>query len=1069
VLPIGNNSINYVASDPAGNSTQASFVVTVLDIEAPVISGTPADITTSAGSNCTAVVSWTAPTASDLCSATTLSSDHVPGSTFPLGVTTVVYTATDASGNVATSTFTVTVIDDTAPTIFGVPGTQNLVTREGECTAVATWTEPVAVDACGTPTLTGDHTSGTAFPVGTTTVTYTATDAAGNVSTASFDVVVVDNLGPVVTGAPASQTLEVGAGCAAVATWTEPTFTDGCGVAGVTQSHAPGDSFALGTTTVTYTATDNNGNVTTVTFTITVVDTTGPAFSGVPADILIEISNGLCSSTATWTPPTADDPCGVVVVTSNRNPGDLFQLGDTVVTYTAVDTNGNVSTASFTVTVRDTVPPVFNNLPADFTIPAEPGLCGATATWTAPTGSDNCGVLSLTSDVAPGTFLPLGVTTVTYTVTDLSGNVVTASFNVTVEDTEAPVISGMPANITETLTGGLCTQAVTWAEPTATDNCGGVTLTATALPGDSFPAGSTRVTYTATDDAGNTATATFTVTLIDDTAPVLVNVPADFTVSADPGSCGLIATWAAVTATDNCDTVTPTSDVAPGDFIPVGTTVVTYTATDTSGNSSTASFTVTVTDDEAPTIPNLPTGVTATTSGASCSGVATWDAPIAADNCGVLELTSTHNPSTTFPIGVTTVTYTATDVNGNSASYSFDVTVVDDDAPVITGLPVLLNVQTQPGECGAVVTWPTPTATDNCAVASLTSDYAPGSLFPVGTTVVTYTATDTSGNVGTLSLTINITDGEDPTIVAVPLNITVANDPGACSASVTWTPPVAEDGCPLASFVSTHAPGDLFPIGVTDVTYTATDQSGNTATATFSVTVTDVEAPVITAGGNISVPPTPGECTAVVTVPLASATDNCSVVSLINDFNNTGDASGLYPVGDTVVTWIATDSSGNVSTATQTITVDIAGGEDCDGNGVNDACDIALGNAEDCNENGVPDSCDLVAGTSADVNLNGLPDECELLFVRGDTNNSGLIDLSDPVYLIGTLFNGGPVPVCYDAADFNDDGFMDVSDVVAGIDFVFNGGAAPQPPYPTCGTDPTSDLLDCGTYDHCAP
>ncbi len=75
--------------------------------------------------------------------------------------------------------------------------------------------------------------------------------------------------------------------------------------------------------------------------------------------------------------------------------------------------------------------------------------------------------------------------------------------------------------------------------------------------------------------------------------------------------------------------------------------------------------------------------------------------------------------------------------------------------------------------------------------------------------------------------------------------------------------------------------------------------------------------------------------------------------------------------------------------------------------------------------------------------------------MRGDTNNSGLIDLSDPV--------------CYDAADFNDDGFMDVSDVVAGIDFVFNGGAAPQPPYPTCGTDPTSDLLDCGTYDHCAP
>ena len=329
-----------------------------------------------------------------------------------------------------------------------------------------------------------------------------------------------DTTPPVFTAVPADITQTADAGdCGAIVTFTV-TATDDCQLDYIVCNYDSGDFFPVGTTTVTCVAIDSSLNASDISFNITITDDEPPAISGTPADINQATDAGLCTAVVTWTEPTASDNCGIASFTADATSGDAFPTGATVVTYTATDVNGNVTTSSFTVTINDLVDPVISGTPADITQTADAGICTTVVNWTEPTATDDCGV-TLTSDIAPGTTFFLGTTTVTYTATDPSGNSATASFNVTITDDENPTISGTPADITQNTDAGLCTTAVTWTEPTAADNCPGVSLSSDIASGTAFNLGTTTVTYTATDTSGNTVSTTFNVTV---TSKLLVEV-----------------------------------------------------------------------------------------------------------------------------------------------------------------------------------------------------------------------------------------------------------------------------------------------------------------------------------------------------------------------------------------------------------------------------------------------------------------------------------------------------------------------------------------------------------------
>src|SRR5204862_439980 len=151
-------------------------------------------------------------------------------------------------------------------------------------------------------------------------------------------------------------------------------------------------------------------------------------------------------------------------------------------------------------------------------------------------------------------------------------------------------------------------------------------------------------------------------------------------------------------------------------------------------------------------------------------------------------------------------------------------------APVIVPIANITR-SNDPGKCTAKVDYTT-TATD-CNLQSLTFSPASGSLFPLGTSTVTITATDTVGTTATSTFTVTVVDTEKPVIAPVA-NITTPTDAGLCSAIVTYNLNVT-DNCPGVTYTAVPASGSTFAKGTTTVTVTATDAAGNVTTMTFTV------------------------------------------------------------------------------------------------------------------------------------------------------------------------------------------------------------------------------------------
>jgi len=489
----------------------------------------------------------------------------------------------------------------------------------------------------------------------------------------------------------------------------------------------------------------------------------------------------------------------------------------------------------------------------------------------------------------------------------------TASCSSTVtiaQDTMKPTITP-PAAVTVNTDPGQCqASAVALGTPVTADNCGvaSVVNNAPAV----FQKGPTTVTWTVKDNAGNTAAATQIVTVIDNQPPTIV-APAGVVANTDAGQnyASSVALGTPTTA-DNCGVASFAND-APAHF-PQGATTITWTVTDTSGNTATATQTVTVKDNEPPTIIAPADVVVNTDSGQSQSGTKLTP-PFATDNSGIASITS--DAPATFPVGSTVVHWSVTDTSGNVSTVTQTVTVRDVEKPGIIPPVAPAPVHVDTGLCFASrVNLGSPTCHDNCGVGSVVND-AP-TEFPKGSTIVTWTVTDTSGNTATATQTVMVIDAEEPTITP-PAAVTVSTAPGQnYASSVALGTPTTADNCGVASFAN-DAPAH-FPQGTTTVTWTVTDSSGNTATATQLVTVEDHENPKITCPADVTVTAGASGSTPV-TWTAPTATDNCGVQSV-----TCIPASGSpFSVGSTIVKCLATDTSGNSAECSFTVTVQPAG------------------------------------------------------------------------------------------------------------------------------------------------
>jgi hypothetical protein len=582
VVPLGATTVSCSASDEFGNKSVGSFNVIVVDSTKPTVK-TPGDIFVGAKDGSGAPVDFAVSALDRVDSAPDISCSVGNGAIFPIGVTRVTCTATDDAGNSDSDSFQVTVVDGDKP-LLSLPA--NLVVEAsgpgGANVAFLVSGEDSVDRALPVSCI---PASGSTFELGSTTVTCSARDRAGNSSSGSFTVNVQDSTKPRLTLPSLSIVGATGAKGATVS------FSAGAedtvdGKVGVSCTPASGSMFALGSTSVTCSASDSRGNAGSASFIVQVKDLTAPTLN-LPTTINNIEASSARGAAVSFQASASDAVDGTLIASCSQASGSTFGLGTSTVSCSASDKAGNSASGSFTVRVVDTRGPTISTS-GDLSISASGPRTAAS--WSASARDAVDGPVAVSCSPRSGSGFPVGVSTVTCSASDKAGNGARESFKITVNDTTAPDIS-TPGDIILEATGPGGAAATFAAE--ARDAVDGLlSITCSASSGTTFGLGATPVTCSARDAAGNPASKSFVVRVVDTTAP-RITTPGGIT--RDSLSASGISIGFDVFATDLVDTnVSVSCAPASGSIFSIGISRVTCTARDASGNSSTAGFDVTV-------------------------------------------------------------------------------------------------------------------------------------------------------------------------------------------------------------------------------------------------------------------------------------------------------------------------------------------------------------------------------------------------------------------------------------------------------------------------------------------
>ncbi|MBD0833393.1 HYR domain-containing protein [Aestuariibaculum sediminum] len=560
----------------------------------------------------------------------------------------------------------------------------------GGCTyASSQLTPPTTSDNCGVASVVASPST---LVLGSNTVTWTVTDDSGNTATSTQTVTVEDNELPTVgTSSPLTVSSDAGVCTYAGSQLTPPTTSDNCGVASVVASPS---SLVLGSNTVTWTVTDNSGNIATSTQEVTVEDNELPTITTL-GDLTFAANAGVCTYEASKLPqPTTDDNCGVASVVPNPS---VLVLGVNTVTWTVTDVSGNVNTVDQSITIIDNEKPNISSL-SDFTVEADTGVCTYDSSQLPPpVTNDNCGVASV---VVSPSVLSLGANTVTWTVTDDSGNKSTSTHIVTVQENELPTIATLGA-ITVHSDAGVCTySSLQLPLPATSDNCGVASVVANP---SELSLGLNTVTWTVTDDSGNTQNSIQEVTVVDNEDPIIGTLSA-ISVNTDSGECTYnISQLPPPTTSDNCGVA---SIVPSQSILSLGLNTITWTVTDDSGNTRSSIQEITVLDNVAPIV-SCPSDQTVNPGSGNLYILPDYfgtSEVTVFDYCTnpITILTQSPNAGTQLADGIHTITFTAEDASGNIGDCSFDLTV-DSTLGVVENTDVLKDLKLYPNPTSSIV------------------------------------------------------------------------------------------------------------------------------------------------------------------------------------------------------------------------------------------------------------------------------------------------------------------------------------------------------------------------------
>ncbi|MBF2293462.1 putative Ig domain-containing protein, partial [Staphylococcus epidermidis] len=662
----------------------------------------------------------------------------INGTPSEVGSYDVTVTTTDESGNSETTIFTIDVKDTTKPTVESVADQTQEVNTEIESIKIEARDnsgQAVTNKVDGLPAgVTFDEAtntiSGTPSEVGSYTVTVTTTDESGNSETTTFTIDVEDTTKPTVEDI-ADQTQEVNTEIDPIK--IEATDNSGQAITNKVDGLPDGVTFdevtntisgtpsKVGSYTVTVTTTDESGNSETTTFTIDVEDTSKPTVESV-ADQTQEVNTEIepikieatDNSGQAVTNKVDGLPDGVTFdETTNTISGTPSEVGSYDVTVTTTDESGNATETTFTINVEDTTKPTVESIAnqtqevnteiTPITIESEDN--SGQAVTNKVDGLPDGVTFDEATNTISGTPSEVGSYTVTVTTTDESGNSETTTFTIEVKDTTKPTVESVADQTQEVNT------EIEPIKIEATDNSGqavtnkvdglpdGVTFdeATNTISGTPNEVGSYGITVTTTDESGNVTETTFTIDVKDTTKPTVESV-ADQTQEVNTeiepikieakDNSGQAVTNKVEGLPDGVtfDEATNTISGTPSE---VGSYTVTVTTTDESGNSETTTFTIEVKDTTKPTVEDIAD---------QTQEVNTEIEPIkieAKDNSGQAvtnkvdglpagvtfdEATNTISGTPT-EVGKYLITITTIDKDGNTATTTLTINIIDTTAP----------------------------------------------------------------------------------------------------------------------------------------------------------------------------------------------------------------------------------------------------------------------------------------------------------------------------------------------------------------------------------------------------
>ncbi|MFN5296590.1 MAG: hypothetical protein ACK5BL_13735, partial [Flavobacteriales bacterium] len=715
---------------------------------------------------------------------------------------------------------------------------------------------------------------------------------------ATQQIVIEDTTAPEFVDCPANLTIECDQEIPALAT---PTATDNCnGDVIVTFLGEVVSGDACNTTiTRTWSATDLCDNRSECVQTITIVDTTSPQMGNLPAaELTVE-----CDAVPAAANVTLVDNCDAnptLVYNEVRIDGNCPNNYTLVRTWSGYDQCQNeTETYTQTIHVEDTTAPVFDafeyyaHIECDQipdTIPA----------------SDNCGGVNVEviSEIHQSGGC-LGVLHRIYRATDLCGNTTEAEQFIAIMDTTAPTFVGVPSDMTVECSevslndnGGV----------TGADNCGGdvtVEYMEEIVETDDNCANSYDIirTWVATDYCGNTSEVSRTTHVVDTTAPVFVNFPADITVSCED----VVPATELPIAEDNCtaNVVVESADVIEAGACPQSYTIIrTFRANDGCGNEVVQSQYITVLDETAPVFEEQASEFTY-----ECNTEIPVVAPIATDNCGAvsMEYLDSEVQGTSCESFFTRL-WIASDECGNTSEFTQEISIVDTTAPVVNPFTVEIEMP-----CDQISDAIMISANDNCSEVNITFSDESVSGGCAGKIIRTYYVSDVCGNEtqGLIQQVITLIDVTAPSVEVAPVDATIE-----CGEETPAYVPVWSDNCDdELQLTATSSVSQDGCSTIINQNWTATDACGNATTVSRTITIVDSTAPVFT-----SLPQNENrDCSDEDVVASVSAEDNCSDVTITH---NDVIVPGLCPANYTIErTFTAIDACGNSAAHTQIINV----------------------------------------------------------------------------------------------------------------------------------------------------